>query len=135
MAQIIMVDRLDVAVMLGFTLRHWVRPYTGSGNGLINGHREPEAATLSWFTLHFNPAAVSLNQVFGNGKPQPPATSSPSPRLVHSIKAFEDIGQILRRDTFTGIGHAYLYPAILLPGTHLYAISLSSMGYRILQKV
>jgi hypothetical protein len=85
--------------------------------------------------MDLNLTAVGFYQAFGNGKTQPAAAGDPGAGLVHPVETLKDIGQVLGRDSFAGIGYGYLYPTTLLSGTNHDAVSFISVSYRILQQV
>src|SRR5215467_15522412 len=58
--------------------------------GLKHGNRKMELRTMSYFTLHPDAAAVSFDEVLGNGKAEAGAADFARPRNIHSIEALKD---------------------------------------------
>ncbi len=74
--------------------------------GYWNG--KVKTASLSDFALNSDLAPMRLYQFPGNSESQSRTSRCSGSGLIHTIKTFENVGQIFSRYTFTSIDNTYL---------------------------
>jgi hypothetical protein len=79
-----------------------------------------------------NAPAVSLGHALHNGQAQPGAFGLAGPTAVETI---EDVGQILRADTWAIVLYPKAYCAITLLGANLYMASGRREFHGVIQKI
>ena len=62
-----------------------------------------ENTALARGALDGNPAAVDLDDMLDDGKPEAGAPELPAPGLVHPVEALKDPGQVLDWDPDPGV--------------------------------
>src|SRR6266699_1076361 len=97
--------------------------------------RQPyfEAGALVHFAGHSDRATMRLHDSLRDG--QAKAAAAIGSRFVGAIEPFEEIGKLVRRDSFSGIGDAYYHRAVLCQYVHahisLVAIVMNRIGKEI----
>src|SRR5262249_41430959 len=71
------------------------------------------------------------DDMFHDGQPQPGSAALARTGLVHTIKALEDPGQVLRSDAWAEIAHKKLYSLSLLPRANYDFLSALSITHRV----
>jgi len=71
------------------------------------GHRQDEGETRATLRLvhHGNLARVRLDQLPGDGQAQPRASTGAGARPITPVEPLEDMGEVVRGDTRSGVGH------------------------------
>ena len=67
-----------------------------------------KGAALVYGALNPNPAVMGFNQLLGDIKPQTGAHDTPGQGTIRPVKALEDMGLCLFRDSDTLVCHLYL---------------------------
>jgi hypothetical protein len=70
---------------------------------------EEEMRALAGLALDPDAPAVGLDQMAGDGQPQPRPPVRPGPGFLRPVEPIEDIGQILRGDPHPGVADAHLH--------------------------
>jgi hypothetical protein len=66
--------------------------------GLGKRKEDPECGSLLGSAFNLDFSAMNLDDMFGDGQPQPRSAEWPGPRLVCDIKSFKNTGKLLLRD-------------------------------------
>ena len=107
----------------------------GRGPGVCQRECKDETASFAQLTLDPECTTVCFQQALGYGEPEAAAAGGPGAGLVHPVKPLKDVGQVLGRNAFTSISHAYLYPVALLLRGYGDGAAWRSVGHRIFQQV
>jgi hypothetical protein len=66
-------------------------------------HGKMELRTLTHLTIHPEPPAMDLNQMFGNSQPEASAPSFSGTRDINAVEPLKDARLISLRDADTGV--------------------------------